>query len=547
MPKVLHIYTRVSTSAQEEDGTSLETQREVGIRRAEELGFEYKVWNEGGQSSNKDDLTNRPVLTELMFEIERDRVLNVFVYNTDRLSRNEQTWSFIRLRFVKFDVTLYTTTGVFNLTNPTDKMLLGIMSEVSAYDNAIRAERTRLGKLKRIKQGFWMGGPPPFGYAIQEKQLVENPEESKWVKFIFENYRDKVPVRDIKQSLLKNGVRTRRDNTVWSLGSIEAQLGNTHYAGFYVVRDGKTQETTRVMCPAILASTLYLEVQRERESRTRQTRVRESVMVNDYLLRDFLFCDHCGSRLSGRRYPKQYRSNYYCPRLERNFVNDLTEKVRKCENRRYLKIDETDALVWDTVVDVLSKSHRFKEEIKNQVLGVDSTHNDQLEKLTTLRRRIKRLDLEIRDLTASIVSLETDQILKRRSPDEVSKILVNVEGERLVLESEREGLVQQVYGIENQTKWIDWIHEFGDRIGKFADFTLAEKGKFLRGVIDKILVRTVDTQTHLLTLKFRVAYVDDALEWKNPKNKTKGYNVTGGESDLTVEVPASKKVKILVP
>ena len=48
----LHIYTRVSTAVQADEGMSLETQRELGIKRAKELGFEYQVWNEGGRSSN---------------------------------------------------------------------------------------------------------------------------------------------------------------------------------------------------------------------------------------------------------------------------------------------------------------------------------------------------------------------------------------------------------------------------------------------------------------------------------------------------------------
>ena len=177
MSETLHIYTRVSTIAQEEEGTSLETQQELGIKRSKELGFKYKIWNEGGQSSNKEDLTNRPVLIALLDEIERSAIKQVFVFNTDRLSRNEHTWSLIRLKLVKHDVTLHTSSGVFSLANQLDKMLLVIMSEVSSYDNYLRAERSRLGKIKRIQQGFWMGGPPPFGYRIKDKRLEPNSDE----------------------------------------------------------------------------------------------------------------------------------------------------------------------------------------------------------------------------------------------------------------------------------------------------------------------------------------------------------------------------------
>ena len=51
MKETLHIYTRVSTKTQDEDGTSIDTQTELGVKKAEELGFDHKVWNEGGAPS----------------------------------------------------------------------------------------------------------------------------------------------------------------------------------------------------------------------------------------------------------------------------------------------------------------------------------------------------------------------------------------------------------------------------------------------------------------------------------------------------------------
>jgi DNA invertase Pin-like site-specific DNA recombinase len=107
MKETLHIYTRVSTSKQEVDGTSLETQKELGIERSKVLGMKYKVWNEGAESSSKDDLDNRPVITELLSEVEQGNVKHIYVWNTDRLSRNIQTWGMIRLRFIQKEVHLH--------------------------------------------------------------------------------------------------------------------------------------------------------------------------------------------------------------------------------------------------------------------------------------------------------------------------------------------------------------------------------------------------------------------------------------------------------
>ena len=53
MTETLHIYTRVSTRIQE-DGTSLDTQKELGKKKAKELHLKSKFWNEGSASSHNE-------------------------------------------------------------------------------------------------------------------------------------------------------------------------------------------------------------------------------------------------------------------------------------------------------------------------------------------------------------------------------------------------------------------------------------------------------------------------------------------------------------
>jgi site-specific DNA recombinase len=542
MSEILHIYTRVSSTVQEEDGTSLDTQKDLGIQKSKELGFDYKIWNEGGQSSSKDDLGNRPVLVELLNEVEDGNVKHLFVFNTDRLSRNDQTWTLIRLKLVQQNVTLYTSSGIFKLSDRLNTMFLTFMSEISSYDNYLRAERTRLGKINRIKQGYWMGGPPPFGYKIENKKLVENPDESKWLKFVYESYRDKKSIRWIKNELLKNNVKTRRGNTVWSLGSIEKLLQNTHYSGYYNYVDKKSGDSFRVECKSILPFSLYQDVKTERESRSRQKRVSESNLQHFYLLRDFLFCGECGSRYSGRIFKKQYRSVYYCPRLERNYVNEKTGRTQKCGNRRYLKIEETDKLVWNVVVEVMEQSNLFKEEVKTQIMGETVTHKDNKQDLRKLKRKLKRLDTDISDTTKSIVNLETDRILNRRRIEEVEEIIKNVEEVRIDLESQREEIRNQIHSIESEVRWVDWVGQFGDRINKMNEFTEEEKHQFLKGVIEKITVYTLNTQTHRLKLEFKIPYVNDSLQWIDENNKKLGYNLIDGVKEMDVEIDSLKKV-----
>jgi site-specific DNA recombinase len=543
----LHIYVRVSTVAQE-SATSIETQQELGIALAKSLGCEFQIWNEGGQSSSGDDLSNRPMLLNLLEEVEKGNVSKLFVFNTDRLSRNEETWGFIRLKLVKSNVALFTHSGNFSLDNPLDKLMLTLMSGISAYDNTIRTERSRLGKIKKIKQGGWLGGPTPFGYMLEDKKLIENKDESKWVNYILQAYSDNKTPREIRQHLLKHGVKTRRNKPIWSLGTIEKLITNTHYGGYHYVTDSKTKEQIRVECPQIVPSALFLAVQEAKKRRTRQTRVKESNQKNFFLLKEFLFCANCGSRYSGRIFAEQYRSNYYCPKIERKYASSKnTIEHEKCLNRRYLKIEETNKLVWDTVVEVLSKSHLFKEEIKREVQGVGESGEVQsrTEQIKEFQKKSKNIQKEIDEITRTLVSLETDGILKRRNAVEIKNIIENVESERTKLMATKEKYVLQTHILQTKSKWLDWFSKFGEKIEEMQDFTDVDKLRFLKGVLEKIEVHTLTKQAHELKFFFKIPYVNDHFEWKNPKAKAMGYNLGDGQNELSVDIDTLKKSPFL--
>ncbi len=215
--------------------------------------------------------------------------------------------------------------------------------------------------------------------------------------------------------------------------------------------------------------------------------------------------------------------------------------VQQCSNRRYLKIDKTDELVWDTVVEVLSKSHRFKDEVKNQVFGSSTTHESTQDDLRTLKRTQSRLKKEILDETNSIISLETAKILKKRKSNEISKILENIEAHRLELEASLEKVNIEILRIESKTQWVDWLTKFGDRITELSDFSPQDKQSFLTGILEKIEVSTVNTQEHSLIFHFKVPYVNDKIAWTKGKSGKRKYRIDGGESVLSVEIDSSKK------
>ncbi len=541
MTPTLHIYTRVSTSVQETEGTSLESQKELGEKLSKQLGWKFKVWNEGGQSSSKDDLDNRPVLVDLLSEIDNGEVNHLYVFNTDRLSRNQRTWGMIRYKLNQNKVLLYTGSdpSPIDLQNPTDDLLVGLLSEISQYDNKLRRERFRLGKINRVKQGGWLGGPPPYGYQIVDKKLVPNPTEKKWVNYIFESYKNRKSIRDIRQHLMLNGVITRRGNVVWSMGSIEKLLTNTHYAGYYKMTDKKSGEVIRVECETLVPLSLYSEVTKEREKRSK-VRVGESNLKRFYLLREFLVCKHCGSYFSGKTQSDSMRSVYYCPRKERNFVNRDTTRFKECSNSRYLKITQTDELVWNVVTDVLKNSSQFREEIKKQVFSDQPIHTQQRGEILKLRKTLKKYESDSSGLKATLVNLHTDKLLKKIDQTDFEQVIQNIENYRIELDGKIEDIKNSIIQYETKKNWVDWVSEFGNRMEKFGEFLPEERKKLLSNVVEKIEVETVDKQTHKLLIHFKLPYVDDKFEWIN-KGKKSRYKIYDGGKVKEVELSTSKK------
>jgi DNA invertase Pin-like site-specific DNA recombinase len=359
MTNILHIYTRVSSTAQQEEGTSLENQRNLGFRKANELGYEPKLWNEGGQSSFYDDLNNRPVLVSLLMLIETGVVKHLFVYNTDRLSRNQQTWAIIRYKLLKFGVTLHTVSGQMTLKNPVDDLMLGILSEISQYDNKIRSERSRLGRFYKVQQGFWKGGPPPFGYRLTNRRLEFDPFESDWVRKMYDWYCQGVTVKEIQSRLSRQGVMTRRGNQQWSLGSIQLILRNPVYSGYFEYTDKMVGETVRVGTPEIIDPYLFQIAQDKRQSnRVHKDQVKP--VKHFYLLRGKLACGHCGSPMGGRINMKGHQNLYYCVQNERAWVKrgDDHNKWKRgggCSMVRSVNIAVTDQLVWNVVAATIQE------------------------------------------------------------------------------------------------------------------------------------------------------------------------------------------------
>ncbi len=541
LQETLHIYTRVSTERQKSEGSSLETQEELGRKRAKALGFALKHWNEGDASSHHEDIATRPVLARLFAEIEAGNVKHLWVYDQSRLSRNDQVASTLRYACQKKGVTLYTKDGEFDLSNASDLLMKQMLDAFAGHENAVRMERTRFGKLNKVKLGQWHGGAATYGYSIENKKLVIRESEARWVKRIFKEVIKKTSIAKIKKLLDDNGVLPRRRG-LWTIGSINAVVGNTHYDGYYEFKDHKTGEIVKVDCPRIVDNLTWVTAQQVRAESAKRQLQKNATTKHFYLLRDFMYCAHCGRAISGRR-SNQGVAIYYCPNKEREWAKKGGSATpwqhgKNCGFTRSMNIEQTDKIVWDFIKSVHKNSHKLKEDVKNRVLKAHGLVVLSAEQAAKLEKDVRKLQSDHAKLSETLASLEVNHLLKKVS-ENVYKAMVRKLNEEMAKLDERIAHGRaEMQGASEARKWVDWLSEFGSELDKTDKLSDQGKYDYLHGLIKRIDVRCREAEKeHELTIHMQLPIIGDSIKYTGKTvHGRKEYRVLNGTDHASLKV-----------
>jgi len=510
MKETLHIYLRVSSSIQVE-GTSLMTQERTGIELSKQLGMDYQVHNEGGCSSNFDTLDNRPVMMNLLKLMDKGVVKHLYVWNTDRISRNQITFFTIRQKMIKNEVILYTSNGRYNSENYMENMILGILSEVNQYDNKVRTERSRLGKLEKVKLNYWRGGDTPFGYNLESdgigNKLVVDKVEGKWINYIFNEYSVGTTLKEIQNHLYNENVKTRRGNERWSLGSLQKILKNDTYIGVDTFFDKKSKLTITNSVPQLTSIELWEKVQERRK----QILVRKSQLKKSkyfYLFRDFMVCI-CGTPIGGRTNIKKYVRHYYCPLSERSFNKVINDDV-KCSMKKCLNISITDRVLWKHIVDILSDTITIKEKITEfGLFGIGKSYNELEKDKIKIVDEINQHQETLKKIERGLIDTETKWVLNEYQSVEVYEgIKKKLSKQYQKIKSKIGYLNNHLQQVGNERMWFDWVDEFGDEIRSKKDIPDVKKKEVLKNIIHNIIVNyDHQNKVHLLNINFRIPVV----------------------------------------
>ena len=356
------IYCRVSTLAQAEEGTSLETQEARCHEHAAAAG--YAVIGVFRDAYSGTHYRHRPALSTLREQVRTGNVDVLLAYSVDRLSRNQAHLYILAEEAEEHGARLEFVTESFE-DSAVGRFIRSTHAFAAEIENEKRVERSLRGKLARVQSGkFPNMGRDLYGYRKDREQGVFNvcEDEAEVVRMVFSWVGEELlPIREVIRRLNERGIsspgarfaKPDRPAPRWAKGVLHRMLRNTTYKGeAYAWRwqhNGKNHMASLRpknewvpmpgVAPAIVDVALWDAVQRRLDTNQGDAKRNEA---RPYLLRGHIRCPICGRRLYAS--PERARRIYRCSSRE--------TRDGACGATR-VPAEEVESWLWERISQIL--------------------------------------------------------------------------------------------------------------------------------------------------------------------------------------------------
>ena len=401
------IYCRVSTDAQERDGTSLETQERACAEYAEAQGWAIVGTVRDAASGFTLDRPGMEQVRKLLRDADADVIL---AFAIDRLSRNQNQIGVLFDEANQTGVKLDFVTEKFEDT-AVGRFILAARAFVAEVEREKIVERTQRGKAQRARSGKLpqATGRGIYGYRYDQASGTRRvePREAHIVREAFERFAEGGNCYGIAASLNARGVPAFAGGP-WNPLTIRRMLLNETYAGRSIYRRTKSEKyrdgrsgrwKVRVSereqdewieiagaTPAIVSPELYLRAKTILEDPYRHSRSKPS---RAYPLRGRLRCLACGAPMVGQVLMKGRYSYYRC----RHSYGSQWDK--RCDSK-YVATATLEGAVMHAIADLLADPDRIiSEAIRLTGADVETSQlervDDELRAVEARQRRLVRL------------------------------------------------------------------------------------------------------------------------------------------------------------
>lgn len=230
--KRVALYLRLSRGEGLDD---LNTHERRLVRKCDEHNWSYEMYKEIGSGST---IKDRPVMQQLLNDIERELFDAVVVVDLDRLSRGSGADNDRILYALKTSNTLVVVENPYQIldaNNESDEDMIVFKGMIARMEFKQIVKRLKVGKRMKKEQGLWVSSTTPYGYKVDKetRKLIPDEEESKVVVLIKDLFLEGYSCTDIAWELNKRKAVTR-GALEWRTERVAAILHNEVYVGTIV-------------------------------------------------------------------------------------------------------------------------------------------------------------------------------------------------------------------------------------------------------------------------------------------------------------------------
>lgn len=213
-------YLRVSTDRQAEEGLGLEVQADAikEWAKASNTRVVATFADEGVSGSN--GLDSREALPEALSTVRSGAADGLVVYRLDRLARDLIVQETLLAEVRRLGGEVYSTSAAEagyltdDPDDPSRKLIRQVLGAVAEYERSMIALRLRSGRKRKAKGGGYAYGAPPFGYRVEDGELVPEQGEQETLSRARELQEAGASIREIATTLNEEGRSTKR-GTRW--------------------------------------------------------------------------------------------------------------------------------------------------------------------------------------------------------------------------------------------------------------------------------------------------------------------------------------------
>ena len=499
-----YIYTRVSTSMQV-DGYSLDAQRDKLRKYAEyedmEIAGEYS--DEGFSGKN---IQGRHEFQRMLQDIQdcKDGVEYVLVFKLSRFGRNAADVLNSLQLMQDFGVNLICVEDGIDSSKDSGKLMISVLSAVAEIERENIRTQTMAGREQKAREGKWNGGFAPYGYRLENGELLIAEDEAEVIRVIFDRYiHSNDGVNGVAKYLNQHGYtkKLRQNGTLpgFSASFVKSIIDNPIYMGKIAYGRRRTEKKIGARNEMHVVAQSEFPVYEGQHNaivseedwnlahEKRKVNAYRREKVNDpehaHILSGILKCSCCGKSLYGNvskahSKDKKTRYYYYCK-------NTVTSTGHQCTFRQNIEQTEMNRMV-ASIVSAMVKDPRFAEAIKEKIGSAVDTGS--LEKqLGALQSQLRQALGTKSRLEKQMDSLDINDQYYNRKISDLQRRYEDQYGRIDEIESQIDDVQNQIHIIRQEKISGDNIYRLLLAFDQVYDAaTEVERKEFMRAFIERI-------------------------------------------------------------